>query len=597
MQALSVWSVSETMTVEAVILYVLIALWLVPPIIIVVKMRPEWFEDGLSFISRLPMSVLLAISRHTQRHVVEPLKLTFDEETKAHQREMIERDTIKIEIMELRAEMDFAMLKALEYRRRIYDLSRDKPRKKLTKKEIRFAEKQKLKSRREKKLQKQIEVPSEQAQPDEQVAHSLTPSSSLELHEALTREEHKIQELSNKISVLRSKIDQFDTATTLKVAQESHKVHEELLHKLGCDEQLAEINAMEIALNEKIARMHALATAQREVRLELRPPPPEFGSEDFRKLVEIEKEKILVKQAKLPTREEIKKIEEFGVKINRFFNFHRIFHRKINDFVARVDPDSDRAFERMRDHFRHATRAHELSKQNASDLQTTLTLMSVKISELSEKIAENNSYNVMNLTSTRTSLEASVIDLEATLNSLRRKNIANEHRLFDVALVIDRLQVIRVMLSVLPVSLRDSFDALIQIVNGGCALLINDSIESGVIEHIEDRLSKLEHNTMMVFIKIAKGEKQDLKGREITQFKERLQMASAALVIERKELQSHKESWDAALNSSEENMTELRTTATYRSYRYATLLKMIEQSIDLISILSLGKQICNQSSE
>jgi hypothetical protein len=140
----------------------------------------------------------------------------------------------------------------------------------------------------------------------------------------------------------------------------------------------------------------------------------------FRELIEIEKTKILVERAKLPTKEELAAVEKFGTDVNRFF----AIHRKINDFVARVDPDSDRVFERMHAQFEYAMRAHEKSKHHEIELQTDLGSMMEKVLQLSDRISDLDGNKAMNLTSTKTTLEASIVDLEATLNSLHRKNAA-----------------------------------------------------------------------------------------------------------------------------------------------------------------------------
>jgi hypothetical protein len=165
----------------------------------------------------------------------------------------------------------------------------------------------------------------------------------------------------------------------------------------------------------------------------------------------------------------------------------------------------------------------------------------------------------------------------------------SEDRLFEVASVIERLQIIRSMLTILRVSLRDYFESLTQIVNAGCALLVDDSLGTGVIAHIADRLAKLEHNTMMAFIKIAKGETKNPKGRELTKFKERLNMATAALVIDREKLKTYKERCESELEAVDENQPELRSAALYRRDHYANILATVDQCLDVVSILSTGK--------
>ncbi len=569
------------MTVEFIVLLTLIALWTVPPVLIVLVMRFGSISEGIDETLKLTRKFIDSIYWHGQRNIIEPIRLTYDEEAKAERHEMIELDKLRFEIAVLQEQLDLAELKANEFRLRLKDPGRlrsEKP----TKKERRFSKSSTKKSKKNKKAE---EPPEPKTQPAET-------NSILELQNNLSEEEQKIAELTLKISDLQHDLqlrsDLLDSAAALKSSQISLKSYEDMLQKDGCVDEVVRIREAEITINEKIERMKVLIEVQNEMRLaELKPAS---NPERFRELVELEKQKILEKRAKLPSKEELAKFESFGTKVNRFFSLHR----KINDLLVRVDPDSGRVFERMRVQLEQAMKAHEVSKQNEIKLKNHLLETSGKVDELSEKILSSSVPN-MTITSTRTTLEASVIDLEASLSSVRRKNKANEMRLFEIGLVIERLYIIRAMLAILPVSLREFFDLFIQLVNASRALLVDESLGKGMIEHVEDRLAKLENDTMMVFIKMAKGESKNLQGRELVKFKERLSIAAASLTLERQELQSHKERWETELQTCEEEPSEFRSYALYRRDCYATVIKSIDQGLDVISILSMDRSTNAQS--
>ncbi len=563
------------MTVESFVLMVLIALWVIPPVLIILVMRQNSVEDGLRDIRLLPGMAIREISRRVHACILEPIYQTFDQEAKARRLEMIERDTITIEIFELQKQLDFAELKVQEYRLRIADPTR-RAGKMSEKKSIRVSKKKIPKNKR-----KQRNVLTAQIFHEELKPRSAGPASVAELQKALDCELEKIPILKLKISDLRAKIDHFDTAVVLKEAQASEKFFSDLLTRSGCIEELTQIKALEVSLNEKIARMQDVAAARREAQLAMAPPIPRMTPERYREIIEAEKARILEERAKLPKREELAKLEKIGTHIHSFLNVHK----KINDFAARVDPDNDRAFERLRFQFEQAVEAQEVSKKTEIKLQDDLMFMREKIVDLSAKISNLDQDKIINLSSTKTTLEASTVDLEASLNSLRRKNKANADRLFEVGLVVERLHIIRTLLRILPVTLRDNFDIFIQIVNSGCGLLLHDSLGNGAVEHIADRLAKLENNTLMAFIKMAKGESRKPKGRECSRFKERLNAASVELKNEREELHSHKLRWDSELLSIEESQVEFLAFAKYRRDRYEEVLATINQGLDVISIL------------
>ncbi len=567
------------MTVETAVLLGLIAIWVLPPVLIFVVMRFDSVRGGFEFGLNLPFAGVRQLARVTRQKVLEPIQLSLDEDAKARRQEMAERDKVRIEISLLQYELDFAEIKANEYQLRINDPHRSGSRKNLAKKKTnRNTKKRKHKGKNDRSsLANQDSAESE--------PRSVEPLSGEELQNALANEQQKMQDLKLRLSELQAKIDEFDTAATLREAQASLRMYEDVLSKMGCAEDFTAIDSMEIAINEKVEKLRALAQARQEAEVVFQPPPV-MNPERFRLLVEQEKEKILEKQAKLPTRKELDEIENLGSKINRSFN--RVFnvHKRINEFLARLDPDVERVFERMRAHFVQATEAHQISKQQEIDLRASLTDTSERVLRVSQKIAGANPGTVMTLTSTRTTLEASAIDLEATLNSLCRKNKANENRLFEVALVIQRLAIIKSMLTILPVSLADTIESLNQIVNAGCALLADESLGRGVIDHIDERLGKLEHNAMMACIRIAKGERK-LKGREFTQLLQRLSMAAASLTLERQELMAHKERWERELSALDEGEQELRSTASYRRDCYSHIVATIDRSLEVVSALSL----------
>jgi|GEM_PF-1686422 len=63
----------------------------------------------------------------------------------------------------------------------------------------------------------------------------------------------------------------------------------------------------------------------------------------------------------------------------------------------------------------------------------------------------------------------------------------------------------------------------------------------------------------------------------------------SSLANEREELKSHKERWEADLNTVEENQPELLARALYRRDHYARILGTIDQGLAVISILSAGR--------
>lgn len=522
-----------------------------------------------------------AIDYQVQKSIVVPVALHFDEEAKSRRLEMIERDRINIQLRELQQEFDFAQLKAEQLREQINGPKVKPTKKSKTKKQIRYEEKQRRLNKKNKNEEPQLEThqKTSDSTPKDPLAEKVA------LQSALADQEKKVAEYEAKILSLKSKIDQFDTAAVLQEAKARYDDYEELLSKMGCVEELAAIKAMEISIEEKSIQMQVAATAAWEARWRMEHIVTPRDSRKFRELVEKEKEKILEKRAKLPTKEDIEAIEKIGTDINQFFNFRR----KINDFIARVDPDGQKAFDRLRARFQDALDAQEESKAQEFRLQTSLVSTLTKVAELSEKIAQSDSRRQVHLSSTRTTLEASIIDLEATLNSQRRKNRATDDRLFEIASIIERLYLTRSMLSILPVSLRENFDTLTLVVNTICTYLSEGPRTQGTFEHIEERVAKLEHDTLMAFIKIAKGETQHLTGRELANLKERLTAASADLKVEQEELLAHKQRWEAKLNETDENQQESRAIAMYRRDHYAGILKIIEHGLDVLTILSQSK--------
>ncbi len=560
------------MTFEMTVLVVLISIWVVPPLVIVFYMRVLAVRRLFYGIGRGLRGAVDEIGYSVRTYIVTPIWITFSSDAKNRRMVMIKRDTIKVQLMELQQALDFAELKAGRLREQLNGPETTVAR--TTKKSIRIAEQQRRKGKRKKKAKsRQTESGS--------ASHPAPLRESGDIEKLLAEEEQKILELTDKIAELRAQTDQLDNNSILLAAKSKLEECEDNVLAKDFSRPLECIDRIESNVNEKILLMRIAEGAYDEVRRERDYSVANtISPEKFRELVEKEKDKILQSQTKLPSQDELRRVEELTISVKRAFDFRR----KINDFVGKIDPSSERAFQRLRVQFSEAMEAQEVSKSYEVKLHSDLVAMLSKVAELSIKISNAEIGESVSSESTRTTLEASIIDLEAALNNQRRKNRANDDRLFEIASVIERLYLIRSMLSILPVSLRDEFNSLTKLVDAVCVYLTGASSQ-GAIAHFEKRVSELERDTIMTFIKIAKGETQHLKNRDLTRFTQRLRSASVDLKTERDELQSHRERWDSKLSETDENHPELHALLKYRRDHYASLVKTVDHNIEIVSIL------------
>lgn len=194
------------------------------------------------------------------------------------------------------------------------------------------------------------------------------------------------------------------------------------------------------------------------------------------------------------------------------------------------------------------------------------------------------------------------IDLEAALKNHRRKNLATEHQLFRVDGIVRRLYMVMILLKALPASKAEELLQYTNVVNDLCSYLSQSwegTTEIKAPIEFSDRITQLEHSTLMAFVRIAKVDWKTLNDSAIGTLKEKVAEVKTIIESERQNQSDEANKWsNLAGKASEENKELIYFVASQRRDQCREILKITEQSLEVLDLsLTVAEKKRNDSAQ
>lgn len=183
--------------------------------------------------------------------------------------------------------------------------------------------------------------------------------------------------------------------------------------------------------------------------------------------------------------------------------------------------------------------------------------------------------------------ERSVQSLSAVLELIKTKNLSIQQTIFYVDAIVTRLSILGRLILALPIAKNSMRSQFIELSNSFSAYLqtCTEKEIPAVPNDLVIRLHNLEQNTLMMYIKIAKGDSTDLSAKSFERLKNDVATISAALDLEKTEAAFELEKWTGISTQAEkENQSLLHVVAQNRTARCSEIIKLTEQTIEVLNV-------------
>jgi len=187
--------------------------------------------------------------------------------------------------------------------------------------------------------------------------------------------------------------------------------------------------------------------------------------------------------------------------------------------------------------------------------------------------------------------EEAANELSGALKIHKIRNLSIQQTLFRIEAIGRRLYVIKLLISALPGSRKAEFWQYVELADALCAYVKdsfqqkNEPLGKETPVDFGQRLSALEESTLMAYIRIAKGHSPQLSARAASRFNLDLATISTVLDLERCDAKFEFDKWTSlASQALQEKQELLHAVATNRCEASAGILKMTEQSLDVLSV-------------
>lgn len=265
---------------------------------------------------------------------------------------------------------------------------------------------------------------------------------------------------------------------------------------------------------------------------------------------------------------------------------------RIADFAVSVDASVSRAFDRLQLHFKQARQIADVSMSGELELEKCV------VAETNQWIAMRDASEVEGVTDGRkayasaraSSLDESVRNLTAGLELIKTKNLSTQQTLFYVDAIVRRLSILALLIPAIPLAKKSMQSQFIDLTNLVCLYLQTctespSAVAASVPNDLVLRLNTLEQNTLMMYIKIAKGESDKLSSKSLARLKNDVATIATALELERSDAAAELEKWSGIGTLAEQdNQVLLLAVAQNRKARCSEIIKLTDQTLDVLNV-------------
>jgi len=409
---------------------------------------------------------------------------------------------------------------------------------------------------------------------EDQPSDSSLSRESEKLKETIAQLEKQQEEQTAKTLLLRNDLEELEAATQrayMRMQVSTAKTHAESAAKKA--EEILARNYKGQA-GEAIAKMEA-KVAEREAKAKApRVPVPEKSQPQIS--------------------------EADAARIESLFNTSSKLIALSGGIASVLDPSMDRAYNRLNRLLKGSRKLASASLKEEDTLEAQLEIYDKQAvvwqQRLDEADREVSSDALEKLSSWKASDEAAHAELVLALQAHRKRNLLIGQRLFRIEGIVRRLYILKLLIAALPRSMKEEFEQYIKLTDALSRYLENEwrseNADSGESPDFANRLSTLERNTLMSFIRIAKSDRKELSAQSIVRLKSEISTMMPEFELEKSDQQVELDKWSALENQAIAGNKELlHAFASRRREQSATILKTVEQSIDVLQvILSRGDQ-------
>lgn len=294
-----------------------------------------------------------------------------------------------------------------------------------------------------------------------------------------------------------------------------------------------------------------------------------------------------------PSRLETEIVEAIASSASKIRQLMRAFD--LVSVLRAVDPSIERAYDRFRGEIDIVRKLTDESVSEEDELQQRIDRLNQDAELFASRATMAEELGDHDLSVLARQRMEGYVGLSAKLAPIlkehRKKNFWTTHRIFRLEVVLRRLLVVKLLLSALPGSIKEELSLYLQLVNDLCLYLRRSWLPSKEDElneeaaNFEQRLSALENQTMMVFIRIARGEYKKLSS------KARLRTArNARAIVQSLNLEAHQQlaeigSWEAtAREGLAEQKSLVYAVASHRRDQYHLMWKTTKQAIEVLNV-------------
>jgi hypothetical protein len=289
-----------------------------------------------------------------------------------------------------------------------------------------------------------------------------------------------------------------------------------------------------------------------------------------------------------------KRIWSVLYRVNDLSSVYKEKISKAFEAIASTDSSLERAFERTRTALKTA---HTISS-HADALELEVEGKILECEQLKsewkhrEEGYECDSSPAQHAAARAANYENSIVEFSASLRKLKIKNLSNKQTLFRVDAITRRLRAVKLLLHALPGGKKTESAQFADIANAVTEFLkhLSDN-QSPETVNFAERMAALENRVLMLYITLAKGPSEQLKGGRLNQFSKDTKLISDALELDRLDAMEEYEKWDAvAKQALEEDRKILQLVASERRDQSVAYIKLLTQSLEVVSTtLTLAK--------
>jgi hypothetical protein len=272
------------------------------------------------------------------------------------------------------------------------------------------------------------------------------------------------------------------------------------------------------------------------------------------------------------------------------------------DLRSNIDPSVERAYKRIHNQILLSQKLATKSQEMEATLQTELEVYEAKANQLLQRVlfdrAQNKPDSLVQKSKEKSdAAQHTAIQFASALNAHKTKNLAITQTMFRVEGIARRLFYVKSLLLALPEDRKSKLETydFMQLAQDLCRYLqcsvqktgATDSELAGNTFNFDERIHELEQGTLVLYLRFAKGDLENENQNVLQVFVEKLESISVTLNQDLSQARQELDRWRAvATNAVENKMDLLLAVALQRLEHYERVIKMAEQSIDVLSVTS-----------